>query len=96
MTHDEPEVILLDLSLPDAKGLETVRAMQAAAPELKWTGFKYYYTRPTGKTFYVHLMNTETAKLEAIIESALPCERRKPLTKKNFTVHSTSGCWCLP
>ena len=47
----------------------TQHVLQAAAPELGFIGFKYYYTRPTGKSFYVHLMNTETAKLEAIIEA---------------------------
>jgi ornithine cyclodeaminase len=47
----------------------TQHVLQAAVPELKVIGFKYYYTRPTGKSFYVHLMNTETAKLEAIIEA---------------------------
>jgi ornithine cyclodeaminase len=46
----------------------TQHVLQAAVPELKVIGFKYYYTRPTGKSFYVHLINTETAKLEAIIE----------------------------
>jgi len=47
----------------------TQHVLQAAAPELGFIGFKYYYTRPTGKSFYVHLINTETAKLEAIIEA---------------------------
>jgi alanine dehydrogenase len=47
----------------------TQHVLQAAAPELKFIGFKYYYTRPGGKSFYVHLMNTETARLEAIIEA---------------------------
>ncbi len=47
----------------------TQHVLQAAAPELGYVGFKYYYTRPTGKSFFVHLMNTETAKLEAIIEA---------------------------
>jgi ornithine cyclodeaminase len=47
----------------------TQHVLQAAAPELGYIGFKYYYTRPTGKSFYVHLMNTESAKLEAIIEA---------------------------
>ncbi|MBI2509635.1 MAG: ornithine cyclodeaminase family protein [Betaproteobacteria bacterium] len=47
----------------------TQHVLQAAAPELGLIGFKYYYTRPTGKSFYVHLINTETAKLEAIIEA---------------------------
>jgi len=43
--------------------------LQAAAPDLGWIGFKYYYTRPGGKTFYVHLIDIETAKLAAIIEA---------------------------
>ena len=47
----------------------TQHVLQAAAPELGYIGFKYYYTRPIGKSFYVHLMNTGTAKLEAIIEA---------------------------
>ncbi|HET9664927.1 MAG TPA: ornithine cyclodeaminase family protein [Burkholderiales bacterium] len=47
----------------------TQHVLQAAAPELKLIGFKYYYTRPGGKSFYVHLMNTETARLEAILEA---------------------------
>jgi len=46
----------------------TQHVLQAAAPELGLIGFKYYYTRPGGKSFYVHLINTETARLEAIIE----------------------------
>lgn len=47
----------------------TQHVLQAAAPELGLIGFKYYYTRPGGKSFYVHLINTGTAKLEAIIEA---------------------------
>jgi len=43
--------------------------LQAAAPELGYIGFKYYYTRPTGKVFYVHLTDIETGKLTAIIEA---------------------------
>lgn len=43
--------------------------LQAAAPKLGYIGFKYYYTRPTGKTFYVHLIEVESAKLAAIIEA---------------------------
>lgn len=43
--------------------------LQAAAPNLGYIGFKYYYTRPTGKTFYVHLIDIESAKLAAIIEA---------------------------
>lgn len=47
----------------------TQHVLQAAAPELGLIGFKYYYTRPGAKSFYVHLINTGTAKLEAIIEA---------------------------
>lgn len=47
----------------------TQHVLQAAAPELGYVGFKYYYTRPSGKSFYVHLMNTESGKLDAIIEA---------------------------
>lgn len=47
----------------------TQHVLQAAAPGLGYIGFKYYYTRPTGKSFYVHLINTESARLEAIIEA---------------------------
>jgi len=47
----------------------TQHVLQAAAPELKAVGFKYYYTTPYGKSFYVHLINTETGTLEAVIEA---------------------------
>lgn len=47
----------------------TQHVLQAAAPELGYIGFKYYYTRPTGKSFYVHLMSIEKGSLEAIIEA---------------------------
>ena len=43
--------------------------LQAAAPELGYIGFKYYYTRPTGKVFYVHLIDVDSGKLKAIIEA---------------------------
>lgn len=43
--------------------------LQAAAPRLGYIGFKYYYTRPTGKTFYVHLIDIETGKLAAIMQA---------------------------
>src|SRR5690349_8102682 len=43
--------------------------LQGAAPELGYIGFKYYYTRPTGKSFYVHLTSIEKGSLEAIIEA---------------------------
>jgi len=47
----------------------TQHVLQAAAPELGYIGFKYYYTRPTGKSFFVHLMDIDSAKLVAIIEA---------------------------
>lgn len=47
----------------------TQHVLQAAAPPLKCVGFKYYYTTPKGKAFYVHLINTESGRLEAIIEA---------------------------
>ncbi len=49
--------------------------LQAAAPDLGWIGFKYYYTRPGQsswagqKTFFVHLLDIETTKLAAIVEA---------------------------
>jgi alanine dehydrogenase len=48
----------------------TQHVLQAAAPELGYIGFKYYYSRPTGRSFYVHLMRIEEGNLEAIIEAA--------------------------
>ena len=72
------EQALKDLALGRAIDIPRVRThipegvqhvLQAAAPELGFIGFKYYYTRPSGKSFYVHLINTKTAKLEAIIEA---------------------------
>ena len=44
--------------------------LQASSKVLGYTGFKYYYTRPTGRSFYVHLISIESGKLEAIIEGA--------------------------
>lgn len=73
------EQALKDVALGRAIDIPRVRThipggiqhvLQAAAPELGLIGFKYYYTRPTGRSFYVHLLNTETARLEAIIEAA--------------------------
>ena len=43
--------------------------LQAASHAIGYTGFKYYYTRPTGKSFYVHLISIETGKLTAIVEA---------------------------
>ncbi|HSN40846.1 MAG TPA: ornithine cyclodeaminase family protein [Burkholderiales bacterium] len=67
-----------DLALGRAVDIPRVRThipagiqhvLQAAAPELGMIGFKYYYTRPGGKSFYVHLINMDSAKLEAIIDA---------------------------
>ncbi|MBS1217151.1 MAG: hypothetical protein H6R21_284 [Proteobacteria bacterium] len=46
--------------------------LQACAPELGYIGFKYYFT-PPGKrgATYVHLINMQTGKLEAIVEAVL-------------------------
>ncbi|MBX3665418.1 MAG: ornithine cyclodeaminase family protein [Burkholderiales bacterium] len=43
--------------------------LQAAAPEIGYTGFKYYYTAGGRKSFYVHLLNMKTGVLEAIVEA---------------------------
>ena len=56
--------------------------LQAAAPELGYIGFKYYYTRPSGRSFYVHLMSIENGTLDAIIEAV--CQVRKIKTVKVF------------
>lgn len=47
----------------------TQHVLQAAAPELGHIGFKYYYSRPSGRSFYVHLMSIEKGSLDAIIEA---------------------------
>jgi len=44
--------------------------LQASSKALGYTGFKYYYTRPTGRSFYVHLISIQSGKLEAIVEAA--------------------------
>jgi len=43
--------------------------LQAAAPEIGFIGFKYYYTAGGRKSFYVHLLNMQTGALEAIVEA---------------------------
>jgi len=48
----------------------TQHVLQAAAPELGYIGFKYYYSRPAGRCFYVHLMRIEEGHLDAILEAA--------------------------
>lgn len=46
--------------------------LQACAPELGYTGFKYYYTVPGQRSAtYVHLINMKSGKLEAIVEAVL-------------------------
>jgi len=46
--------------------------LQACAPELGYTGFKYYYTVPGQRSAtYVHLINMKTGKLDAIVEAVL-------------------------
>ena len=47
----------------------TQHMLQASSHAIGYTGFKYYYTRPTGKSFYVHLISIQTGKLEAIVEA---------------------------
>jgi len=47
----------------------TQHVLQAAAPELGFIGFKYYYVTRSGKSMYVHLMRIENGKLEAIIDA---------------------------
>lgn len=44
--------------------------LQASSKAIGYTGFKYYYTRPTGRSFYVHLISIESGKLESIVEAA--------------------------
>ncbi|HWI15472.1 MAG TPA: ornithine cyclodeaminase family protein, partial [Burkholderiales bacterium] len=69
---------LRDRAMGDAVDIPRVRThipqgiqhiLQAAAPKLGYIGFKNYYTRPTGKTFFVQLIDIESAKLKAIIEA---------------------------
>lgn len=43
--------------------------LQASSKAIGYTGFKFYYTRPTGKSFYVNLINIQSGKLEAMIEA---------------------------
>lgn len=51
-----------------AAGIQHV--LQAAAPELGYIGFKYYYSVPGQRSaMYVHLVNMKTGKLDAIVEA---------------------------
>jgi ornithine cyclodeaminase/alanine dehydrogenase-like protein (mu-crystallin family) len=65
----------------------TQHVLQAAAPDLGYIGFKYYYTRPAGKSFYVHLMNIESARLDAIIEAVWMSMVRTGATSGVATKH---------
>jgi len=47
----------------------TQHVLQAAAPDLGYIGFKYYYSRPAGRAFYVHLMSIEKGSLDAVVEA---------------------------
>jgi ornithine cyclodeaminase len=47
----------------------TLNMLQAAAPQLGYIGFKYYYSTKAGATRHVHLINIRTGRLEAIIEA---------------------------
>jgi len=69
---------LRDRAMGDAVDIPRVRThipqgiqhiLQAAAPRLGYIGFKNYYTRPAGKTFFVQLIDIESARLRAIIEA---------------------------
>jgi ornithine cyclodeaminase/alanine dehydrogenase-like protein (mu-crystallin family) len=48
----------------------TLHMMQAAAPELNLIGFKAYYSTGKGTRYFVQMFNTESGKLEAIIEAS--------------------------
>lgn len=65
----------------------TQHVLQAAAPELGYIGFKYYYSRPSGRAFYVHLLNTGTGRLEGIIEAVWMSMVRTGATSGMATKH---------
>lgn len=48
----------------------TLHMMQAAAPELHLIGFKAYYSTGKGTRYFVQMFNTESGKLEAMIEAS--------------------------
>lgn len=48
----------------------TLHMMEAAAPELKFIGFKGYYATGKGTRYFVQMFGTESGKLEAIIEGS--------------------------
>src|SRR5688572_17775876 len=48
----------------------TLHMMQAAAPELNLIGFKAYFSTGHGTRYFVQMFNTESGRLEAIIEAS--------------------------
>lgn len=48
----------------------TLHMMEAAAPELKFIGFKAYYATGKGTRYFVQMFGTESGKLEAMIEGS--------------------------
>jgi alanine dehydrogenase len=67
-----------DRSLGQASDIPRARAqvkegmlnmLMATAPSLGFIGFKYYYVTKAGATRHIHLINTNTGRLEAIIEA---------------------------
>jgi len=63
--HQAVDIPRVRIHLPTS----TQHMLQASAPTLGYTGFKYYYHRPAGRSCYVHLINAESGSLEAIIEA---------------------------
>lgn len=76
---EQVECALKDLALGRATDVPRARiqtpagiqhVLQAAAPELGYIGFKYYYSMPGQRSaMYVHLMNMKTGRLDAIVEA---------------------------
>lgn len=49
----------------------TMHIMQAGAPEMKLVGYKaYFHAAGKGTSYYLHLYNSDTGKLDAIIQSS--------------------------
>lgn len=48
----------------------TLHMMEAAAPELKFVGFKAYYATGKGTHYFVQMFGTDSGRLEAIIEGS--------------------------
>ncbi len=81
--HRAVDVPRARIHLPDG----TQHMLQAAAPELGYIGFKYYYSRPSSRTFFVHLMGIATGRLEAIIEAVWMSMVRTGATSGVATKH---------